>query len=62
MATRLIVEGKDCWLGDMVWFLFQRLSEKEQKMFWREVANSSVPPLAGHEVMYKPSVEQSPPH
>ncbi len=56
MATKIIVDGKDCWLGDMVWFLFQRLSKKEQEMFWRENANSSTPPLVGHDISYKPSV------
>jgi hypothetical protein len=58
MGTKIIVDGKECWLGDMVWFLFQGLSKKKQEMFWREIANSGVPPLAGHELVYKPSVVQ----
>ena len=59
MATKIIVDDKECWLSDMVWFLFQRLPKKEQKIFWREVANSSVPPLVGGpETVYKPTVVQ----
>ncbi len=56
MATKIIADGKECWVSDMVWFLFERLSKKEREVFWREVANSSVQPLAGSEVAYKPSV------
>ena len=57
MGTKIIWDGKECWLSDMVWFLFRRLPAKEQKIFWREVANSSVAPLnGGPERVYKPSV------
>ncbi|KKK66246.1 hypothetical protein LCGC14_2966030 [marine sediment metagenome] len=47
MATKMISGDKACWLHDMMWFMFHKLSKEDQEAFWSECATNDDPPLVG---------------
>ena len=47
MATKMISGDKACWLHDMMWFMFHKLSKEDQEAFWSEYATNDDPPLVG---------------